>query len=150
MEIRRTNLSEPEVVALLQYHLEDVARLSPGNLVHVIDVERLARPDIDVFAGWREHSVLAIGAIRHEKFFAEIKSMRTNPRALRQGAGRTMLMFLIGHARERGHRSVKLETGSGESYQAARNLYLSVGFKPCGPFAEYEVTDFSQFFSLDL
>jgi len=150
MEIRRTNLSEPEVVALLQYHLHDVARLSPRNVVHALDLDGLAKPDIDVFAGWEKRCVLAIGAIRHDKSFAEIKSMCTNPAALRQGAGRTMLMFLLGQARERGHRSVKLETGSDESYQAARGLYLSVGFKPCGPFAEYKAKDFSQFFSLDL
>ena len=150
MEIRRTNLSEPEVVALLRYHLQEVARLSPRNAVHVLDEDGLASPDIDVFAGWGERCVLAIGAIRHDTSFAEIKSMRTNPAALRQGAGRTMLMFLIGHARAHGHRSVRLETGSAKSYQAARGLYLSVGFKPCGPFAEYEANDISQFFSLDL
>ena len=45
---------------------------------------------------------------------------------------------------------MSLETGRGPSFAAAIGLYESHGFEPCGPFGDYEASDFSRFFTLAL
>ena len=61
-----------------------------------------------------------------------------------------MLTHLIERARELGFAEVKLETGSGELFEAAVGLYRAFGFEPCGPFAGYQPGDFNKLYSLTI
>ena len=149
-DIRRTDLSEGEVLALLELHTREMDEGSPPGTSHVLDLSGLQQPGIEVFAAWRGEALLAIGALKQHEGFAEIKSMRAHPDARGTGAGRAMLTHLLDRARELGFAEIKLETGSGELFEAAVGLYKSVGFEPCGSFAGYQPGDFNKLYSLKL
>ncbi|MEP3420809.1 MAG: GNAT family N-acetyltransferase [Erythrobacter sp.] len=150
MQIKATDLSEPEVVSLLELHHGEMEQFSPPGTCHVLDLSGLKSPDIDVYAAWDGDTLLAIGALKQHEGFGEIKSMRAHPDARGTGAGRAMLTHLVDRAREFGFGSVKLETGSGELFEAALGLYRAFGFKPCGSFAGYEPGEFNQLFAYQL
>jgi putative acetyltransferase len=150
MEIRRTDLSEPEVVALLELHHSEMQAFSPPGTCHVLDLSGLQAPEIEVFAAWDGDAILAIGALRRDENFAELKSMRAHPEARGKGAGRAMLDHLLERARELGFAEVKLETGSGELFEPAVGLYKSAGFVPCEAFADYIPGEFNKLYSLTL
>lgn len=150
VEIRRTDLSEPEVASLIQLHTREMFEGSPPGTNHALDLSGLKTPDMEVFAAWEGPRLLSIGALRRHDGFAEIKSMRAHPQARRAGAGRAILSHLIERARELGYREVKLETGSGELFEPATRLYRSFGFEPCGPFADYQPGEFNKLFSLTI
>ncbi|MEO1220471.1 MAG: GNAT family N-acetyltransferase [Pseudomonadota bacterium] len=150
MEIRRTDLSEAEVIALLELHVREMDQYSPPGTCHVLDLGALKQPEIEVFAAWEDDALLAIGALKSHDGFAEIKSMRAHPDARGKGAGKSMLTHLIERARELGFAEVKLETGSGELFEAAVALYKAFGFEPCEPFAGYIPGDFNKLYSLSI
>ena len=148
--IKASDLSEEKVVALLQLHHDEMEQFSPPGTCHVLDLNGLKVPGIDVFAAWDGEDLLAIGALKRHEGFAEIKSMRAHPDARGKGAGKAMLEHLIDHARLGGFDTVKLETGSGEMFEPALRLYEGFGFEPCGAFADYVPGEFNQLFALSL
>ncbi|MEP2736302.1 MAG: GNAT family N-acetyltransferase [Erythrobacter sp.] len=150
MDIQRTDLSEPDVIALLTMHHEEMVASSPPGTCHVLDLSGLKVPEVEVFAAWDSQALISVGAIKSHDGFAEIKSMRAHPDARGKGAGRAMLNHLIGTARNKGFAEVKLETGSGPVFEAALGLYKATGFEPCEPFAGYTPGEFNQLFALKL
>lgn len=150
MEIRRTDLSEAEVIALIEHHTREMFEGSPPGTNHALDLSGLKTPDMEVFAAWDGDKLLSIGALRRHEDFAEIKSMRAHPDARGTGAGKAILAHLIERSRELGFGTVKLETGSGELFEPATQLYKSFGFTPCSAFAGYKPGDFNKLFSLDI
>jgi putative acetyltransferase len=150
MDIRRTDLSEPEVVALIDLHTREMFEGSPPGTAYALDLSGLMVPEVEVYAAWDGPRLLAIGAIKRHADFAEIKSMRAHPDARRTGAGKAILAHLIDRTRELGLAEVKLETGTGELFEPATALYRSFGFEPCGDFAGYKAGEFNKLFSLEL
>ena len=150
MQIRRTDLSETEVVALLELHHSEMEAFSPPGTCHVLDLSGLQQPGIEVFAAWDGDALLAIGALKQHDGFGEIKSMRAHPDARGTGAGKAMLTHLIDRARDHGFGEIKLETGSGPVFEAALGLYISFGFEPCEAFAGYTPGEFNKLYSLAL
>ena len=150
MEIRRTDLSEPEVVALIDLHTREMFEGSPPGTNHALDQSGLKTPDMEVFAAWDGERLLSIGAIRKHDDFAEIKSMRAHHQARGTGAGKAILTALIDRAKELGYPEIKLETGSGDLFEPATRLYRSFGFEPCDAFAGYTPGEFNKLFSLKL
>lgn len=154
LAIRITNLSEPDVVALIQLHLAEMHEASPPGTDHALDESGLNKAGIDVYAAWDSMGngaqLLAIGALKRHDGFGEIKSMRAHPDARGTGAGKAMLEHLIDRARELGFGAIKLETGSGPAFEAALALYRRRGFVPCEPFADYVPGEFNQLFALEL
>jgi len=61
-----------------------------------------------------------------------------------------MVEHLLGVARDRGFTRVSIETGSQPAFAAARSLYASAGFEPCGPFGDYRPSPNSTFMTLSL
>ena len=80
----------------------------------------------------------------------ELKSMRTHPDHLRRGVAAALLRHIIGQARQRGMTRLSLETGSGEAFEPALELYRRRGFESCGAFSDYVGSDFNQFMALRL
>ncbi len=150
MDIRSTDLSEAEVIALLELHHGEMQQFSPPGTCHVLDLSGLKEPEIDVFAAWDGDRLLAIGALKQHDGFAEIKSMRAHPDARGTGAGKAMLTHLIAHGRSLDVPTIKLETGSGPVFEDAVGLYRSFGFEPCAPFAGYVPGEFNKLYSLDI
>ena len=151
MHIEIDDLSRPQVHALLQEHLDNMYELSPPESVHALDLTKLRSPDITFWTVWDGALLLGCGALKQlTPTHGEVKSMRT-PKVLRgKGAGRAVLAHIITEARSRGYRRLSLETGSQEAFEPARNLYRSVGFTACGPFADYTNDPNSFFMSLEL
>ncbi|PJI87452.1 GNAT family N-acetyltransferase [Sphingomonas koreensis] len=151
MEIREGELDDPQVIGLLEVHAGGMLANSPPGTCHFLDLSKLKTPDITFLSAWEDETLLGIGAVKQlDGTTGEIKSMRTAEAALGRGVGTAILRHIIGLARERGYAALKLETGTGEAFDAAHALYARHGFAPCPPFADYEATDFNRFFALPL
>jgi putative acetyltransferase len=138
MQIRAGELDHPEVIALLREHLQGMARLSPPESIHALDLDGLRRPEISFWSAWQGEELLGCGALKQlDPEHGEIKSMRTAARHLRKGVAAAMLDHLIDEAGRRAYRRLSLETGSMDGFEPARRLYTRFGFDPCEPFADY-------------
>jgi putative acetyltransferase len=80
-----------------------------------------------------------------DQYHAEVKSMRTREKFLRQGVGQAVLSHIVTEACSRGLKRLSLETGSAESFAAARSMYLRNGFEICSPFGDYKLDPHSVF-----
>lgn len=151
MNIELDDPTRPDVLALLEEHLQSMHALSPPESVHALDVAGLLKPGIHFWSVRDGDALLAIGALQElDPSHAEIKSIRTPQAQRRRGAGRLMLAHLLDQSRQRGYERVSLETGSMEAFQPARSLYESFGFEYCGPFGDYELDPHSVFMTLSL
>ncbi|MFN3815805.1 GNAT family N-acetyltransferase [Brevundimonas sp.] len=149
--IAPADFEDPRLLDLLGLHLEAMRRWSPPDSVHALDPSGLQTAGVTLFVLWDGETLLAMGALKTSADgVGEIKSMRTHPDHLGRGAARAMLEHLIAEARQAGCVRVSLETGSGEAFEPALNLYRRRGFRHGAAFAGYEATDFNQFLHLDL
>lgn len=138
MIIQIDDLTGPEIKALLEEHLADMAQHSPPESIHALDLEALRAPSITFWTGWQGHSLIGCGALREiDSTHGEIKSMRTATTHRRQGVARQFLTHLIAEARRRNYQRLSLETGTMAAFAPARQRYRQFGFSPCPPFADY-------------
>lgn len=136
MDIRKDDVKSPEIIALVNEHLNDMAQVSPPESRHALDLDGLRKPDITFWSIWNDSDLAGCGALKElDEYHAEIKSMRTVDSYLRNGVASQMLRHIIDEARRRGYRRLSLETGSMAYFEPARKLYASFGFSYCGPFA---------------
>ena len=63
MDIRRDDLSGPEVAAFLQEHLHDMHKVAPPESVHALDLENLRQPDITFWTFWDAGILAGCGAL---------------------------------------------------------------------------------------
>ncbi len=137
-DIRVDDLTGPEVTALLREHLDAVARISPPESVHALDLDGLRAPEVTFWSVWQRSVLVGCGALKQlDQRHGEIKSMRTASSHLRTGVAAALLEHIIHVARTRGYQRLSLETGSQEAFAPARTLYARFGFEPCGPFGDY-------------
>ncbi len=150
-EFREGLLDHPQVITLLEQHLRDMYKTTPIESVHALDLRELRSSRISFWTLWKADQLAACGALKSiDEQHAEIKSMRTSERFLRQGVAGRLLLYLMDQARQRGFQRVSLETGSQDYFEPARQLYLKHGFTHCPPFADYEEDPNSVFMSLQL
>ena len=151
MRIEVDDLTRPQVLALLNEHLSNMFELSPPEKVFALDVTKLRAPEITFWTVWEGDVLLGCGALKElSPTDGEVKSMRT-PKALRgRGAGRAILAHIIAVARQRGYRTLNLETGSNPAFLPAQRLYRSFGFTYCEAFGSYRDDPNSVFMSLRL
>jgi len=151
MQILEDDLSRQAVRDLLAYHFEQMHENSPPGMAYVLDVDGLKAPGISFWSVWDGDKLLGFGAMKElSPTQGEIKSMRTHPNHLGKGVGAVMLDHIIKMARERGYKRLSLETGSTPSFVPAIALYKKRGFENGDVFADYDTSDFNQFFHLDL
>jgi putative acetyltransferase len=149
--IVRDDLTHPDVVALIEFHLRAAHENSPEGSVFALDVGGLRDPAVTVWSAWDGESLVGLGALNDlGDREGELKSMRTAPAHLRRGVARAMLDHLIAEARRRGYCRVSLETGNNAAFAAARSLYAAAGFVECGPFGGYSDTHFATYYTLAL
>jgi putative acetyltransferase len=140
-----------DVSELLERHLAYANASSPPEDVHALDVDALLDPSVTFFSFRVDGALLGVAALKRlDARHAEIKSMHTVEAARGQGVGRAIVDHLIAVARERGYRTMSLETGAGTAFAPARSLYASAGFTPCGPFAGYRASPESTYMTLSL
>jgi putative acetyltransferase len=158
MHIKIDDLTGPEIHALLQEHLHSMTLHSPPESIHALNLEALRKPEITFWTAWNEPDkggsgkvLLGCGALKElDAGHAEIKSMRTASMHLRKGVARAILSHIMDQARRRHYTRLSLETGSAKAFEPARNLYASVGFACCGPFAQYIEDPYSMFMTKKL
>lgn len=151
MDIRRGDLSDPRIIALLRHHFDTCHAVTPPGSAHVFDISRLAAPDIDFWAAWEGDELLGIGAMKPlDETHGEVKSMHTAEAARRRGVASAMLRHIIETSRARGLTRLSLETGSFGYFRPAVALYKAHGFTECLPFGSYRPDPNSVFLTLEI
>lgn len=151
VKIEIDDLSGPKVAALLSEHLAEMARFSPPESRHALDLEGLCHPDITFWCVWEGEDLLGCGALRQlNEEHVELKSMRTATRHQRKGVATHLLQHLLTEATQRGYRRISLETGAMAAFEPGRRLYAKFGFQPCPPFAGYRPDINSVFMTREL
>lgn len=146
MEVLDGGLDHPAVIALLHEHFAGMLAASPPGTCHFLDLSALAAPEVTFVTAWEGETLLGCGALKAlGGGEGELKSMRTASTALRRGVASAILAHLIDRARAAGMTRLNLETGTGPAFDAAAALYLHRGFEPCGPFGDYEATEFNRY-----
>lgn len=148
---RVDDLTGPEVIALLEQHLAEMASHTPAESVHALPISQLAGPDVTFWSIWSGDRLAGCGALKRlDPDHAEIKSMRAADDFRGQGVGRVILACLLSEARTLGYTRVSLETGTNPPFVAARKLYAQHGFVECEPFADYALDPWSVYMTLSL
>jgi putative acetyltransferase len=151
MDIRTDDLRGDAVIELLREHLRCMARVSPPESRHALDLDALRRPEITFWTAWQGSDLAGCAALKElSGEHAEIKSMRTAPAYLRTGVASKMLRHAIAEAKRRGYARLSLETGAMDYFEPARKLYASFGFKKCHPFGDYKEDPNSAFMTKEL
>lgn len=151
MKIIEDDLSAKKVTALLAEHLAGMARHSPAESIHALELPALRAPDITFFTAWDNGALLGCGALKElDGSHGEIKSMRTASAYLGQGVATAILTHLIDESVKRSYVRLSLETGSGPAFDPAHSLFEKFGFEYCGPFGGYPDDPFSRFMTLNL
>lgn len=151
MEIKIDDLSGPEIASFLIEHLKDLAKHSPPESMHALNIEGLRKPEVTFWSAWEQGEIVGCGALKEiDRKHGEVKSMRTSSRHQRKGIAKRILQFIIEEAKHRGYTRISLETGSMDVFEPARKLYTSLGFRYCEPFANYKEDPNSVFMTLEL
>ncbi|MEL7454189.1 MAG: GNAT family N-acetyltransferase [Pseudomonadota bacterium] len=149
--VEQEGVGAPDMVALLQLHLEEAVANSPACAVHALALEGLRAPGITFWTAREQGDLLGFGALLQLSDCAgEIKSMRTYPTHLRRGVGAMILGEIIDLARVLELKTLHLETGNTPHFHPAHHLYRQFGFEWSGAFADYTSSEFSRFMKLDL
>lgn len=151
MQVRIDDLRGPEIVTLLQKHVEFCRASSPPESTHVLDLDGLRAPEITFWSVWDGPELVGCGALKElDPRHGEVKSMHTAAKHRGRGVGLQVLKQIVAQARLRSYRRLSLETGSMEAFAAARALYAGFGFKECPPFGNYKLDPNSVFMTFDL
>jgi len=151
VQIKVDDLTGPEVIALLQAHLDYCRASSPPESVHALDLDGLRAPNVTFWSIWDGQHIVGCGALKElDQHHGEVKSMHTRASARGKGVAAAMVKHIISEARRRGYRRLSLETGADAPFAPARALYSSFGFALTDPFADYRLDPFSVFMKLDL
>lgn len=151
MQIRIDDLNGPEIAALISEHLHSMTLDSPPESIHALDLSGLRKPEVTFWSAWEGKELLGCGALKElDSRHGEIKSMKTATPHLRKGVAKALLAHILAEARSRGYQRLSLETGSMDSFAAAKRMYEQFGFAYCGPFADYVLDPYSVFMTLEL
>ncbi len=119
-------------------HLDLMRASSPACSVHAMDADGLERSNVLFVAVFDSDEAVAIGALKAlDGTHGELKSMHVRQDRRGQGLADLILDRLLDEARTAGMERVSLETGSQETFGAARAFYGRNGFTTCSPFAGY-------------
>lgn len=144
-------LDEPQVQALLAYHMANMHTDTPSENAHALGLDGLRDPAISFWSAWELDALLGVAALKElEPGHGEIKSMRTSPEHLRKGVSRALLNQILLTARDRNYTRLSLETGTAPSFDPANRLYESFGFVDGPVFGGYPASPHNRFMKLDL
>ena len=140
-----------EVNELLLYHFKELRSVSPEGSTHVLDIPGLKDPSIKFWSIWEDSKLVGCGAIKlFDQKHGEFKSIRVTNEFRKKGYGEKILKHLLIKAKNLNLRKLSIETGSGEFFKPARELFQKIGFKKCPPFAHYKEDPNSCYMNLDI
>ena len=138
MQIKKDPLKSPEIIELLQEHLNNMLDITPAGSVHALDLDKLRAPEISFWSAWQNNELLGCGALKElDKETGEIKSMRTKEQHRGKGIASNMLEHIIAEAKKRNYTHLNLETGAFPEFAKARALYEKYGFTYRDAFGDY-------------
>ena len=144
--ILEDDLSGIESQSIVREHMASMLENTPIDSVHALPLDKLRQAHITFWTAWVGAELCGCGALQTlDQHHGEVKSMRTREKFLRQGVGQAVLSQVVTEACSRGLKRLSLETGSAESFAAARSMYLRNGFEICNPFANYKLDPHSVF-----
>ena len=145
------NFDNSEVNELLLNHFKELRSVSPEGSTHVLDIPGLKDPSIKFWSIWEDSKLVGCGAIKlFDQKHGEFKSIRVTNEFRKKGYGEKILKHLLIKAKNLNLRKLSIETGSGESFKPARELFQKIGFKKCPPFAHYKEDPNSCYMNLDI
>lgn len=140
-----------DVRAVLEAHLAFSRRATPARYSFALDAAQLTGADVTFFSARENGEVVGVAAVKRlDGDHAELKSMHVRESSRGRGVGRAMMTHLLDLARTSGYRRMSLETGSTDDFAAARALYTSCRFVPCGAFGGYEPSPYNTFMTISL
>ena len=145
------NFDNLEVNNLLKKHFIELRSVSPAGSTHVLDIEGLKDQSIKFWSLWENNKLVGCGALKFlEKNHGEFKSIRVADEFKKKGIGERIINHLIEEAKKLKISKLSIETGAGDFFLPARNLFSKFGFKSCPPFAHYKDDPNSCYYTLDL
>ncbi len=145
------NFDNSEVNELLKKHFVELRSVSPEGSAHVLDIQGLKDPSIKFWSLWEDDKLIGCGALKFlERNHGEFKSIRVANEFRKKGVGSRIINHLIEDAKKLKITKLSIETGAGEFFLPARNLFSKFGFKDCPPFAHYKKDPNSCYYTLDL
>ena len=151
MQIKRDDLTAPEIKNFLEEHIIDMLSISPPESKHALDLNGLKKSDITFWTIWDKQQLIACGGLKRlDEHHAEIKSMRVLSSERGKGVASKLLKHILQHANNEKYQRISLETGSMPFFKPARKLYESFGFTYCDPFSDYRNDLNSIFMTLQL
>ncbi len=145
------NFDNSEVNNLLKKHFIELRSVSPVGSTHVLDIDGLKDPSIKFWSLWENNKLVGCGALKFlEKNHGEFKSIRVADEFKKKGIGERIINHLIEEAKKLKISKLSIETGAGDFFLPARNLFSKFGFKSCPPFAHYKDDPNSCYYTLDL
>ena len=145
------NFDNSEVNNLLKKHFIELRSVSPAGSTHVLNIDGLKDPSIKFWSLWEDSKLIGCGALKFlEKDHGEFKSIRVADEFRKRGIGERIINHLIEEAKKLKISKLSIETGAGDFFLPARNLFSKFGFKTCPPFAHYKDDPNSCYYSLNL
>ncbi len=145
VEIRETLAASPEATALIAGLDARIASLYPGEKINGIATEAFEVGGGYFSVAWDGGKPVGCGAYRPiNETIAEVKRMFVIPEARGKGVSRTILTHLERKIREKGFKTIVVETG--HRMVEALALYESAGYAPIPPFLQYATTPTSRCF----
>ena len=145
------NFENLEVNELLNKHFIELRSVSPAGSTHVLDIDGLKHKSIKFWSLWDNSQLIGCGALKFlEKNHGEFKSIRVADKFRKSGIGKKIIEHLIEEAKKLEISKLSIETGAGDFFIPARNLFLQFGFKKCIPFAHYKEDPNSCYYTLNL
>lgn len=137
--IAAENPTAPDLALLFERHTAAMHEETPPESIHMMDASELAIPAVRFFVAREGGKPVAMGAFKRlsDPGHGEIKSMHVLAEARGRGLSKAMLAHVEAEARAAGLIRLSLETGVQTTFIAARALYESAGYRPCGPFEGY-------------
>ena len=133
------NFDNSEVNNLLKKHFIELRSVSPAGSTHVLDLEGLKDPTIKFWSLWEKEELIGCGALKFlENQHGEFKSIRVADKFRKKGFGEKIIFHLIEEAKKLKIKKLSIETGSGNFFKSARELFKKFDFEPCEPFAHYK------------
>ena len=133
------NFDNSEVHELLIKHFIELKSVSPEGSAHVLDIIGLKDTSIKFWSLWEENDLMGSGALKFlDKEHGEFKSIRVADKFRGKGNGSKVIKHLTNEAKKLNIKRLSLETGAGDFFLSARNLFYKCGFEPCEPFSHYK------------
>ena len=132
------NFDNKDVDKLLKKHFVELRSVSPAGSAHVLDIEGLKDTSIKFWSMWKYGELIGCGALKFlNNDHGEFKSIRVADKFRKKGNGIKIINKLIEKAEKLNIKKISVETGAGNFFKPARELFILSGFKLCKPFAHY-------------